>query len=188
MHAKSNTAKEKIIISPIGNLDSKLIELVAREVHRFFGYRTEINPILQDVDFAFDLNRKQHYSTPILKKLSGLAPPQAIKILAITRVDLFIPILTHVFGEAQLGGKACIISVHRLNEGLGAGVWESFSQRVVKEAVHELGHAFNLRHCHNQTCLMHYCRSIKDVDQKSKELCRYCKILLRDEMKRLAKT
>ena len=188
MHAKSNTANDKIIISPIGSLDSTLIELIAQEVHRFFGYGTEIRLILENVDFAFDLNRKQYYSTPILNRLSGLAPSHAVKILAITRVDLFIPILTHVFGEAQLGGKACIISVHRLNEGLGSGVWELFHQRVVKEAIHELGHAFNLRHCQNHMCLMHYCRSIKDVDRKSGELCRYCKILLSDEIERLTKT
>jgi archaemetzincin len=108
-------------------------------------------------------------------------------LLAVTRVDLFIPILTHVYGKAHLGGKACIISTHRLNEGLGIGVGKPFSQRVVKEAIHELGHTFNLRHCPEHTCCMHYCRNINDVDRKSEQLCRYCKILLQDEIKRLTK-
>ncbi|UCD31032.1 MAG: hypothetical protein JSV38_09435 [Desulfobacterales bacterium] len=187
MHAKSKTLQDNIVISPIGNLDAKLIERVAQEVHRFFGYSTDIQPLLQNVDFSFELNRRQYYSTPILERLSDLAPPHAIKILAITRVDLFIPILTHVYGEAQLGGKSCIISTLRLNEGLGIGVWGPFSQRVVKEAVHELGHTFNLRHCQDHTCCMHYCRSILDVDRKSGQFCRYCKILLSDEMKKLLK-
>ena len=54
-----------------------------------------------------------------------------------------------------------------------------------QEAIHELGHTFNLRHCKEHTCLMHYCRDEHDVDQKSDQLCRYCKVLLNDEIKRL---
>lgn len=182
----ANTLRKNIIISPIGDFDSNLISLVGQEVHRIFGYKTQIKPLMQNVDFALDDSRNQYHSTSIIGMLADLVPPQAIKILAITRVDLYIPILTHVYGEAQLGGKACIISTHRLNEGLGIGVWEPFSLRVVKEAIHELGHTFNLRHCQSHTCCMHYCRSIKDVDRKSEQLCRYCKVLLEDEIKRLA--
>ncbi len=181
----ADTLPGKIIISPIGDLDSDLIQRVGREIHRIFGFRTRIAPVIQDVVFAFDSNRNQHCSTLIIEKLAHMAPPQAIKILGITRVDLFIPILTHVYGEAQLGGKACIISTHRLNEGLTMGVWEPFGRRVIKEAIHELGHTFNLRHCQNSACCMHYCRSIKDVDRKSEQLCRYCKVLLEDEIKRM---
>ncbi|MBW1821725.1 MAG: hypothetical protein JRI92_08155 [Deltaproteobacteria bacterium] len=101
-------------------------------------------------------------------------------------MDLFIPILTHVYGEAQLGGTACIISTHRLVEGLSlVADKDTYYGRVVKEAVHELGHTFKLRHCKDNACIMHYCRSIKDVDRKSEQLCRYCKTLLDDEMKRI---
>lgn len=182
----SNRLKEHILISPIGSLDAKLIKRVGGEVQRIIGYTTRINITLQDIEFAFDLSRNQHYSTPILQKLAGLVPPRTVKILAITRVDLFIPILTHVYGEAQLGGKACIISTYRLMESLGMGASEMFCQRVVKEAIHELGHTFNLRHCKDHACCMHYCRTIKDVDRKSDQLCRYCKILLKDEIKRLS--
>ncbi len=182
----ANTLRKNIIISPIEDFDSNLIRLVGREVHRTFGFRTQIMPLMQHVDFALDSGRNQYHSTAIIGKLADLVPSQAIKILAITRVDLYIPILTHVYGEAQLGGKACIISTHRLNEGLGMGVWEPFGRRVIKEAIHELGHTFNLRHCQNSACCMHYCRSIKDVDRKSEQLCRYCKVLLEDEIKRLA--
>lgn len=183
----SISRSEHIIISPIENFRPELLKLIVREVHRIFGYRTKIKPFLQDVDFAFDLDRQQHYSTIILERLASLAPTMAIKILAITKVDLFIPILTHVYGEAQLGGKACIVSTHRLNEGLGTSVSEIFYQRIVKEAIHELGHTFNLRHCRDHTCNMHYCRSVKDVDRKSDQLCRYCLVLLNDAIKRQAK-
>jgi archaemetzincin len=183
----TNNVREHIIISPIGHFDSRLIQQVGQEVQRTLGYKFLTVSVLQNVDFAFESSRNQHCSTPILEKLAGLAPPRAVKILAICSMDLFIPILTYVYGEAQLGGKACIISTHRLKEGLGTGQPEIFIQRVVKEAIHELGHTFNLRHCEDQTCCMHYCRTVKDVDRKTQELCRYCKVLVEDEMKRMAK-
>ena len=180
-------SEHSIVISPVGDIDSELFEPISIEINRIFSYKTEIIPLLQDVNFAFDPSRKQHHSTSILEKLAEIAPPQAIKVLGITEVDLFIPILTHVYGEAQLGGTACIISTHRLAEGLSiAADKDTYCERVAKEAVHELGHTFKLRHCKDNACIMHYCRSIKDVDRKSEQFCRYCKTLLEDEMKRIA--
>lgn len=177
-----------IVISPIGDQDPHLLEQVSSEVNRVFGFPTEVLPLLEDVLFALDPNRDQYHSTSILDVLASRAPSRAIKVLAVTEVDLFIPILTHVYGEAQLGGKACIVSSHRLSEGLYAvSAAENFACRMVKEAIHELGHTFQLRHCKEFTCVMHYCRTLRDVDRKSDQLCRYCKILLDDEIERLAK-
>jgi len=177
-----------IVISSIGDCENDLLRPIAREVQGIFGFPTESVPLLNNVEFAMDPNRDQYYSTPVLEKLAELLPSGAIKVLAVTDVDLFIPILTHVYGEAQLGGKTCIISTFRLKEGLSPlSVQKTYQVRVIKEAIHELGHTFKLRHCQDPACIMHYCRSIRDVDRKSDRLCRYCKVLLEDEKKRLAK-
>jgi len=78
------------------------------------------------------------------------------------------------------------VSTFRLNEGRSdLNIAPCYIERIVKEAIHELGHTFNLRHCPENTCIMHYCRNEEDVDRKSDELCRYCKIMLEDEIKRL---
>lgn len=176
----------RILLSPIGDFDPDMYPPVIQKIDQTFGFRVENKPLLQDLEFALDEERDQYHSTLILKKLSDAAPSHAVKVLAITRVDLFIPILTHVYGEAQLGGKACIISTCRLDEYTPyAGREVPLYERVVKEAVHELGHTFKLRHCRDRSCIMHYCRSVADVDRKSDEFCRYCKTLLNDEMKRL---
>lgn len=177
---------KKIIISPIDNIDACNYQLLGQEIHRTFGFQIEIKSLLQNVNFAYNLTRDQYHSTAILEKLASTLPSQTIKVVAITNEDLFIPILTHVYGEAQLAGKACIVSTFRLQEGLSpANIAKEFENRIIKEVLHELGHTFNLRHCDDRACIMHYCRSVKDVDRKSDQLCRYCNILLEDELKKL---
>lgn len=167
------------------NLDAGIYESIGREIQSTFGFQAQIKSLIRNINFAFDPIRNQYHSTRILEKLSDQAPLYAAKVIAVTGVDLFIPILTYVYGEAQLDGKACIISTYRLKEGLSlTKLAKGFEERIVKEALHELGHTFNLRHCKDKSCIMHYCRSIKDVDRKSAQLCRYCKILLTDNLKK----
>ena len=183
-----DSGEYRIAISPIGNIDSSLTDSIGREVQRIFGYRTEVVSRIAQLDFALNFERQQYYSTLILEKLTAVASARDIKLLGITTVDLFIPILTYVYGEAQIGGKACIISTCRLSEGRSSSdSGHRLHDRAVKEALHELGHTFKLRHCPERSCIMHYCRSIQDVDRKSDHLCRHCRILLEDELKRLAK-
>jgi archaemetzincin len=177
-------SKNKIIITPIGSQDPSLIQQVGIEIKEKFKSLTESLPLLNNINFAYDPVREQYYSTIILERLAGVAPDNAIKIIAIVNEDLFIPILTHVYGEAQLGGKACIVSSYRLRD-TSSNISDVFSTRLVKEAIHELGHTFNLRHCPDVSCVMHYCRSLKDVDGKTEQFCRYCNIMLRDEMERI---
>lgn len=177
-----------VIVSFIGGCGEEIFAPISRGIERVFGFQTEGMPLLADVEFARDPSRDQYHSTLILKKLAELIPPGAVKVLAVAEVDLFIPILTHVYGEAQLGGKSCMISTCRLKEELPPlSAQQIYTDRVVKEAAHELGHTFNLRHCRDPACIMHYCRSIRDVDRKSDRLCRYCKVLFEDEKERLAK-
>jgi archaemetzincin len=178
--------RHTIVIAPIGDFTPELLAAVSRGIQRVFGFATEVRPILPSLGFAFDSTRAQYHSTPILEKLSAAASSAPIKVLALANVDLFIPILTHVYGEAQLGGKACIVSTYRLNAAAGGCRQpEQAESRVVKEAIHELGHTFSLRHCRDPACIMHYCRSEADVDRKSNELCRYCHVMLTDELKRI---
>jgi archaemetzincin len=175
-------AGHTILISPIGAFGADLLAAVAAAIGRVFGARTAVAPLVEDLSFAFAEARGQYHSTPILARLAAAAPPEALKVLALAEVDLFIPILTHVFGEAQLGGRSCIVSAFRLGDGLPAYRWrDNLADRLVKESIHELGHTFGLRHCPDPRCTMHYCRSESDVDRKSGELCRYCRVMLADD-------
>jgi archaemetzincin len=179
-------AEPTILIAPIGDLDQQLLASLPSPIGRLYGCRCQTARLLEEVDFALDERRDQYHSTAILEALAAAAPDHVLKVLGVFTLDLFIPILTYVFGEAQLGGRACLISTYRLNEsGSISRDGPQFCARVVKEALHELGHTFKLRHCPERNCMMHYARSLEDVDRKSQELCRHCRVLLDDEMKRL---
>jgi archaemetzincin len=181
--------EHSIAVSPIGDFDQPMVDGLCETIFKHFGIPATPHPILNDITFAWNAERRQYHSTPVLEQLAAKAPPWAIKVAAIVKVDLYIPILTYVYGEAQLKGRACIISVFRLNKSLPSLSADSaFQARLGKEIIHELGHTFNLRHCSDPTCIMHYCRTEADVDRKSEHLCRYCKVLLSDEMKRMGKT
>lgn len=175
-----------ILVSPIGEIPDWISHSVAENIVKVFGFKARVEPLLEDIVFAYDEKRTQYYSTVILDELEKKAPKDYNKVLAITREDLFIPILTHVYGEARLGGRAAIVSISRLIDYPEAGSLEKSRDRIIKEAAHELGHTFDLRHCKDQHCIMHYCRRIEDVDYKSDQFCRYCRIFLSDAIKVLA--
>lgn len=172
-----------ILVSPVGTIAPWITQVIAEKVEGFFGFKTRVVPLLEDISFAYDTDRNQYHSTPILTELESSCPGEGLKVIAITREDLFIPILTHVYGEAQLGGRACILSISRLISGPDMGGPDRGAARIVKEAIHELGHTFDLRHCEDDHCIMHYCRILEDVDKKSNQFCRYCRIFLSDNIK-----
>ncbi|MCF8085324.1 MAG: hypothetical protein K9J48_00400 [Desulfohalobiaceae bacterium] len=177
--------EREIIISPIGGIPSSVTVPVRKAVAQNFGLPARIVPLLQHIDFAYSPHRQQHHSTPILDKLAALLPHPGCRILAITERDLYIPILTHVYGEAQLKGTAAIISLYRLSDSNPPSLVQESgltTQRSLKEALHELGHTLGLKHCPDSSCLMHYCRKMSDVDHKTDRFCRYCRVWLQDAL------
>jgi archaemetzincin len=122
---------------------------------------------------AYDARRGQHSSTRILAWLAGQHREGPGKVLGLTDVDLFIPVLTFVFGEAQLGGRVAVVSTARLS-GPGGAEAERLLPRLKKEAAHELGHTFGLLHCGQDSCVMSRSASLADVDAKGSLLCKDC--------------
>ena len=121
---------------------------------------------------AYDAGRGQWSSSKLLARLASARPASASKILGVTDLDLFNPILTFVFGEAQLGGPAAVVSVARLSDAASRGGVSS--ARLLRECVHELGHAFGLIHC-EIPCVMARSPSIREVDAKRETFCPGCR-------------
>jgi len=150
---------------------------VVRHVRKAFGAEVVEVKASGRPGHAFDPRRRQHASGEILRWLLPLAP-QGGKVLGITDRDLFIPILTYVFGEAQLGGAAAVVSTARLRDELEPTASRVLRERLAKEAVHELGHCFGLRHCRTSGCVMGRSSSVRDVDEKGQGLCPDCRARL----------
>jgi archaemetzincin len=135
----------------------------------------QVRPERLSVGFAHDRGRNQYHSTAILQAMQPLLEPGA-RLLAVTSVDLYVPVLTFVFGEAQLSGRCAVVSLHRLREefyGLPARD-ELMRDRLVKEAVHELGHTFGLRHCDDWRCVMTSSHGVERLDVKGADFCVLC--------------
>jgi len=151
-----------------------MIERVRDALERAYGVPVaRWNPPDRPRD-TLDPKRRQHASGKVLAWLLAAAPPGG-KVLGLTDQDLFIPILTYVFGEAQLGGRVAVASTARLREDLALFGERRFAERVVKEAIHEIGHAYGLVHCHVPRCVMSRAAGVRDVDEKSVELCPRCR-------------
>jgi archaemetzincin len=133
-------------------------------------------PALAVPEGAYDAKRQQYQSVEIMKLVARSAPRDASRILGVTDVDLAIPMLSFLFGQAQFDGPVAIVSLCRLHqEFYGLPAQEKLlRERTVKETLHELGHTFGLVHCSDPNCAMSLATHIELVDSKSERYCARC--------------
>ncbi len=141
-----------------------------------FGAPATTLPSDLNIDRAYDQSRGQFNSTALLALLLNVHPSPVDKKILVVDVDLYIPVLTFVFGEAQLNGTAAIVSTHRLhNQFYGLPHDENLVlTRLEKEIIHELGHTFGLYHCRQFECVMRSSTYVEEIDLKKAELCASC--------------
>jgi archaemetzincin len=155
--------------------DAAECDAIRRRLERAF--EVPVKPVeIPDLAFAYDPHRGQYASFPILELLVRICPADALKLLALTGCDLFIPVLTFVFGHAQLGGRVALVSFARLRQefyGLAANR-EIFLERAFKEALHETGHTFGLVHCADRACVMSLATNVRHIDGKQAAFCAAC--------------
>lgn len=143
-----------------------------------FGATVKAMPEVPVPPSSYEAGRNQYYSTKILKEMLKEVPGDALKLLGVTDKDLCIPILTYVFGEAQLGGTAAVVSLARLRQehyGM-APDRPLLLSRLRKESLHELGHTFGLVHCDSRECVMYLSNTVVDVDSKGRSFCKACRM------------
>ena len=166
----------KAQIIPLGNVERDVLLFLSKELYEIFRIEFKISSSLNIPKSSYNSERKQYYSSPLLSYLKMSFGRGSGLILGVIDKDLYVPQLNFVFGEAELNGKAAIISLTRLRQEF-YGLPENeniFYQRTIKEAVHEIGHIFGLHHCSNPKCVMFFSNSLSDTDIKGKRFCKNC--------------
>jgi len=169
----------KIGVLRIGQVDSDTVKRIQESISTIFTQTkcTLIDEQIPLPEEAFDEARKQHRSDVILGKVRSYAEKSRLdRVLGVADIDVFVPRLNFVFGQADCNGKAALISLWRLRPDYYGDLpnEQLFHERSVKEAVHELGHTLGLEHCSNVFCVMHFSNSIYETDVKHSLFCSRC--------------
>ncbi len=174
-----------ILIAAISPVDSSLLTPLVKPLSEAFSRPVEVSRAQTlEGSFAFNVSRNQYGSTPLISALLEKFEDFNGRVLGVTSGDLFVPVLTYVFGEAQLDGKVAVVSSHRLDDqyyGLTENN-ELLRLRLFKECVHELGHTFGLLHCSNYLCVMHSSTGVEEIDLKTEKFCAECRSRLAANM------
>ncbi len=174
--------RQRIGVIPIGDIPDIVPKVIAAHISGYLELQTTLLESMKNPSYALDRQRLQYNVGPILQHLESRLFTSVDKVVGILDVDLFVPVFTHVFGEARQGGRVALISIFRLRENSMDTINNSAIalERAAKVALHELCHLYDLTHCESSQCLMYFSGSLSDLDQSSFNLCRYCKQFFED--------
>lgn len=167
-------------IAPIEFSNFALLNTLISELSLLLKCKIKMVQIPLDTASSFSTQRGQYYSTQLISDAINLTGEFDGKVLLLVEFDLFVPVFTYVFGEAQLHGKHSIVSLCRLHEEFYSGQTNDslLLERSLKEILHELGHNLGLIHCRNWDCVMHSSQGVEEVDIKGSFYCPDCHSLI----------
>ncbi len=165
-----------LLLLPVGKVDVSLLVDLRAAIPQKLDVACEVLPGTLDPRPFYHPERQQYHSSEIVGHLQAFMRPQDWRLLAIADVDLYIPILKYVFGEAQMGGPCALVSIYRLRQEFYGLERDDalLSQRLLKESVHELGHTLHHPHCQDYECVMASSHAVEWIDLRGSALCESC--------------
>ena len=109
-----------IVLLNYGHFEKDMLQSIADDITNVFLHPVTIKDSTIDLNHYYDAARRQYDGNQLLKEVDSLVFQGAQKKMGLFRVDLFIPILTYIFGQAFYKGNSGIASLYRLkNEQYG---------------------------------------------------------------------
>jgi len=178
-----------VALFKMGQLHQTALRVIAANIQAILGIPVAMLPAMEIPEEALQRHRGQYDAGLILMHLARFSFSPHSRILAVTNVDLCTPILTFVFGQAELGLKLAVISEFRLKhvEDGGVASEDVYYERLAKVALHELAHTFSLYHCETPKCLMQVSRGLSHLDGLEIYFCERCSFAMRQSLRNLAR-
>jgi archaemetzincin len=166
-------------VLPLGDVDGVAVSVAAANLQAVLGLPADVRPPAGEPDYALIPARRQYDALPILKSIEAEVADRTL-CLAVMNGDLCLPVFSYVLGEAQVNGRAAVISLFRLKQGRDgrpsppARVYE----RLAKVALHEVAHVLGLTHCREENCLMRFSLGVEHIDELPMRFCPGCELEL----------
>ena len=184
--AKPNPPVPVVAVVPFSQAAATAAKVIAAHVSGYLNLAAETLPPMDIPPDTLDENRLQYNAATLIQAIEDMPLENYFKVIALFDVDLFVPLFTHVFGEARQHGRVGLVSLFRLETHMDGSSpsADRVLERMAKIAMHELGHLLNLLHCDDDQCLMHFCGSLNTLDETPFNFCRHCRTALRRSLEK----
>lgn len=164
-----------ILVRPVGTMDVELLKKIADFLEGSLLAPAQTGAGIPVPHDAHNPHRRQYLAPVVMEELKHGKNGNAA-VIGVIDADLYAPPLHFVFGMADPQKAVAIISIQRLKEEFydRPPQHKLFMQRVMKEALHEMGHLLFLDHCQERLCIMHFSNSMEDTDIKTTSFCPDC--------------
>jgi archaemetzincin len=165
-----------IRIVPINAIDGEFTDRLALCLEERFLCSAQLERSLAVPRSALNATRAQLFLSTLVSRVRRMHPDGGAIYLALTEFDLYKTSQRFIYGDADEQQGVAAVSLHRLRSDYYGEQPDAnlLFQRALKECVHELGHAFGLKHCYNARCAMHASNSIFETDNKMSHFCESC--------------
>lgn len=170
-------ADAPIVLVPVGSVEEAVLERIRPTLEETFRRASTVHKPLPVPKYAFNPTRGQYHSAAILKRIETLRATEWDAAIGVVDVDLFVPEVPFIFGEADRSTRSAIISVTRLRpeSGTPESKKELLLKRLIAEAIHQVGLIRGLAQCPNNRCVMFYSATVQDTDKKGASFCANCR-------------
>ena len=162
-------------MGPLRAQSERTVDLVAEYLDAYYDSPSRVLPAIPIPAVAWDPERRQYDARKVLPALQRTLPDDALGLIAVTEVDLYIPTVNYVFGLGSFERKVAVTSLYRFGgDTRPVGEQGTVLRRALTVSAHEFGHVLSMRHCTEYRCLMNGTNSLEDADRHPQHLCPVC--------------